>query len=137
MRRVNLDAHADYVGNRPPLLSRTERNRRAMNGIPANAPGPLIRKESERRPLISLEAMDQAAKLELARKAQLAGSTGSTELTVEVPRGAEEEEAEAAEARRRQAFLAEKERSRAAYLAEDAKPAAPAPKPGKGKKARG
>ena len=72
MRRVNLDPNAPYVGNRPPLLSRSERNRRALNGIPPDAPRPLIRKESERRPLIDLAEQDRLAELERSRKAQLA-----------------------------------------------------------------
>jgi len=52
-------------------LSRAERNRRAMNGMPMDAPRPLIRKNSERSPMIDLDAMDQAAELEIARTAQL------------------------------------------------------------------
>jgi hypothetical protein len=52
-------------------LSRTERNRRAQNGLPMDAPRPLIRKSSERNPMIDLEAADEAAELERARKAQL------------------------------------------------------------------
>ena len=42
-----------------------------MNGMPMDAPRPLIRKNSERKPMIDLEAADEAAELELARKAQL------------------------------------------------------------------
>jgi hypothetical protein len=52
-------------------LTRTERNRRAMNGMPMDVPRSLIRKSSERNPMIDLEAADEAAELELARKAQL------------------------------------------------------------------
>jgi hypothetical protein len=52
-------------------LSRTERNRRAMNGMPMDAPRSLIKKSSERHPMIDLEAADEAAELEHARKAQL------------------------------------------------------------------
>jgi hypothetical protein len=53
-------------------LTRTERNRRAMNGMPMDAPRSLIRKSSERNPMIDLDAADEAAELEIARKAQLA-----------------------------------------------------------------
>jgi len=52
-------------------LTRTERNRRAMNGMPMDAPRSLIRKSSERNPMINLEAADEAAELEIARKAQI------------------------------------------------------------------
>jgi hypothetical protein len=52
-------------------LSREERNRRAMNGLPIDAPRPERRKESERKPMMDLDAMDEAAELEIARKAQL------------------------------------------------------------------
>jgi hypothetical protein len=52
-------------------LSRTERNRRAMNGLPMDAPRSERRKESERKPMLDLDAMDEAAELEIARKAQL------------------------------------------------------------------
>jgi hypothetical protein len=43
-----------------------------MNGLPMDAPRPLIRKNSERKPMMDLEAMDEAAELEIARKAQIA-----------------------------------------------------------------
>jgi hypothetical protein len=52
-------------------LSRAERNRRAMNGLPMDAPRSERRKESERKPMLDLDAMDEAAELEIARKAQL------------------------------------------------------------------
>ena len=52
-------------------LTRAERNRRAMNGMPMDAPRSLIRKSSERNPMIDLEAADEAAELEIARKAQI------------------------------------------------------------------
>jgi hypothetical protein len=52
-------------------LTRAERNRRAMNGMPMDAPRSLIRKSSERNPMLDLDAMDQAAELEIARKAQI------------------------------------------------------------------
>ena len=42
-----------------------------MNGVPMSKPPPLIRKNSERKPMIDLDAMDEAADLEHARKAQL------------------------------------------------------------------
>jgi hypothetical protein len=42
-----------------------------MNGMPMDAPRSLIRKSSDRKPMIDLDAMDQAAELERARKAQL------------------------------------------------------------------
>jgi len=42
-----------------------------MNGMPMDAPRPLIRKNSERNPMLNLDAMDEAAELEIARKAQL------------------------------------------------------------------
>ena len=42
-----------------------------MNGMPMDAPRSERRKESERKPMMDLDAMDQAAALELARKAQL------------------------------------------------------------------
>jgi hypothetical protein len=42
-----------------------------MNGLPIDAPRPLIRKNSERKPMMDLEAMDAEAELTLARKAQL------------------------------------------------------------------
>jgi len=42
-----------------------------MNGLPMDAPRSERRKESERKPMMDLDAMDQAAELELARKAQL------------------------------------------------------------------
>jgi hypothetical protein len=52
-------------------LTRAEKNRRAQNGLPMDAPRPLIRKSSDRKPMLDLDAMDEAAALELARKAQL------------------------------------------------------------------
>jgi hypothetical protein len=52
-------------------LSRIERNRRAQNGIPMDAPRSERRKDSDRKPMIDLDAMDQAAELEIARKAQI------------------------------------------------------------------
>ena len=52
-------------------LSRSEKNRRAMNGLPLSDPPPLIRKNSQRSPIIDLDAMDEAVELELARKAQI------------------------------------------------------------------
>jgi hypothetical protein len=52
-------------------LTRAERNRRALNGMPMDAPRSLIRKNSERNPMIDLEAADEAAELERTRKAQL------------------------------------------------------------------
>ena len=52
-------------------LSRAERNRRAMNGLPMDNPPPLIRRHDQRSPMIDLDAADEAAELELARKAQL------------------------------------------------------------------
>jgi hypothetical protein len=42
-----------------------------MNGVPMSNPPPLIRKNSERKPMIDLEAADEAAELEHARKAQI------------------------------------------------------------------
>jgi cell division protein FtsN len=42
-----------------------------MNGMPMDAPRSLIRKSSERNPMIDLEAADEAAELERTRKAQL------------------------------------------------------------------
>src|ERR1700676_4676638 len=42
-------------------LTRAERNRRAMNGMPMDAPRSLIRKSSERNPMIDLEAADGSA----------------------------------------------------------------------------
>ena len=42
-----------------------------MNGLPIDAPRPERRKESERKPMMDLDAMDEAAELEIARKAQL------------------------------------------------------------------
>jgi hypothetical protein len=52
-------------------LTRAERNRRAMNGLPMSNPPPLIRRHDQRNPMFDLEAADEAAELELARKAQL------------------------------------------------------------------
>ena len=42
-----------------------------MNGIPMDAPRSERRKEIDRKPMLDLDAMDEAAELELARKAQL------------------------------------------------------------------
>jgi hypothetical protein len=42
-----------------------------MNGMPMDAPRSLIRKSSERNPMIDLEAADEAAEIERARKVQL------------------------------------------------------------------
>jgi hypothetical protein len=53
------------------ILTRAERNRRAMNGLPMDAPRSEKRKEGERKPMIDLDAMDEATGLEIARKAQL------------------------------------------------------------------
>jgi|SRR6516165_9170289 hypothetical protein len=45
MRRVNLEANADFIGNRP-----------------LKTPGvQLIRRHNQRRPMIDLEALDEAA----------------------------------------------------------------------------
>jgi hypothetical protein len=52
-------------------LTRAERNRRAMNGVPMSNPPPLIRRHDQRSPMINLEAADEAAELEIARKAQI------------------------------------------------------------------
>jgi len=49
-------------------LTRTERNRRAMNGVPMDAPRSERRKESDRKPMIDLDAMDAEAELARARK---------------------------------------------------------------------
>ena len=43
-----------------------------MNGLPIDAPRSERRKDSDRKPMMDLDAMDQAAELEIARKAQLA-----------------------------------------------------------------
>ena len=46
-----------------------------MNGLSMSNPPPLIRRHDQRTPMIDLDAMDEeAAELELARKAQLAAS---------------------------------------------------------------
>jgi hypothetical protein len=42
-----------------------------MNGMPMDAPRSERRKESDRKPMLDLDAMDEAAELEIARKAQL------------------------------------------------------------------
>jgi hypothetical protein len=42
-----------------------------MNGLPMDAPRSERRKESDRKPMLDLDAMDEAAELEIARKAQL------------------------------------------------------------------
>ena len=42
-----------------------------MNGMPMDAPRSLIRKSSDRKPMLDLDAMDEAAELEIARKAQI------------------------------------------------------------------
>jgi hypothetical protein len=42
-----------------------------MNGVPMDAPRSERRKDSDRKPMIDLDAMDQAAELEIARKAEL------------------------------------------------------------------
>jgi hypothetical protein len=52
-------------------LTRAERNRRVMNGIPLDAPRSERRKESDRKPMLDLDAMDAEAELEIARKAQI------------------------------------------------------------------
>jgi hypothetical protein len=53
-------------------LTRAEKNRRAMNGLPMSNPPPLIRRHDQRSPMIDLDAMDEeAAELERTRKAQL------------------------------------------------------------------
>jgi hypothetical protein len=57
MRRVNLDPNAPYVGNRPLK----------PEGIQ------LIRRHDQRNPMLDLDAADdEAAELEIARKAQIA-----------------------------------------------------------------
>ena len=52
-------------------LTRAERNRRVMNGIPLDAPRSERRKEIDRKPMLDLDAMDAEAELEIARKAQI------------------------------------------------------------------
>jgi hypothetical protein len=42
-----------------------------MNGLPMSNPPPLIRRHDQRNPMIDLEAADEAAELEIARKAQI------------------------------------------------------------------
>jgi hypothetical protein len=42
-----------------------------MNGLPMSNPPPLIRRHDQCTPMLDLDAMDEAAELELARKAQL------------------------------------------------------------------
>jgi hypothetical protein len=42
-----------------------------MNGLPMSNPPPLIRRHDQRSPMIDLDAMDEEAELEHARKAQL------------------------------------------------------------------
>jgi hypothetical protein len=53
-------------------LTRAQKNRRAMNGLPMDAPPPFIRRHDQRSPMIDLDAMDEeAAELERTRTAQL------------------------------------------------------------------
>jgi hypothetical protein len=42
-----------------------------MNGLSMSNPPPLIRRHDQRNPMLDLDAMDEAAELEIARKAQL------------------------------------------------------------------
>jgi len=57
MKRVNLDPNADYVGNGPPKKPDAR----------------IIRKFSDRHPMLGCDPdeNDEAAELEIARKAQL------------------------------------------------------------------
>lgn len=48
-----------------------------MNGLPMDAPRSEIRKESERKPMIDLEAADEAAELARTRTAQIAAKEKS------------------------------------------------------------
>ena len=49
-------------------LTRAEKNRRAMNGLPMNAPRSERRKDNDRKPMIDLDEQDRLAELELAAK---------------------------------------------------------------------
>jgi hypothetical protein len=73
-RRAGLAETARVLYPKKPMdrpLTRAEKNRRAQNGLPMDAPRPLIRKSSDRKPMLDLDAMDEAAELEIARTALL------------------------------------------------------------------